>query len=86
MTTAEDGVERTTCTAPVATALFGATPGMRTVGCIEFFVSCNLMTRAAVVRNSLDGQGIGVEFLDLDPLDQARIQTFVEHQTPDGSA
>ena len=45
------------------------------------------LTCAAVVRNSLDGQGIGVEFLDLDPLDQARIQAFVEqHQTPDGSA
>ena len=41
------------------------------------------LTCAAVVRNSLDGQGIGVEFLDLDPLDQARIQTFVEqHQVP----
>lgn len=44
------------------------------------------LTCAAVVRNSLDGQGIGVEFLDFDPLDQARIQTFVEHQTPEGSA
>ena len=44
------------------------------------------LTCAAVVRNSLDGQGIGVEFLDLDSLDQARIQTFVKHQTPDGSA
>ncbi len=44
------------------------------------------LTCAAVVRNSLDGQGIGVEFLDLDPLDQARIQTFVEqHQVPGSS-
>ncbi len=44
------------------------------------------VTGAAVVRNSLDGPGIGVEFLDLDPLDRARIQAFVEqHQTPDSS-
>ena len=40
-------------------------------------VSCQ-----AVVRNSLDRTGIGVEFVDLEPLDRARIQLFVEqHQT-----
>ena len=40
-------------------------------------VSCQ-----AVVRHSLDGTGIGVEFVDLEPLDRARIQVFVEqHQT-----
>ncbi len=44
------------------------------------------LTCAAVVRNGLDGQGIGVEFLDLDPLDQARIQTFVEQHQVSGSS
>ena len=36
----------------------------------------------AVVRHALDGKGMGVEFVDLQPLDRARIQVFVEqHQT-----
>ena len=51
---------------------------------VEYMLTTH--TCAAVVRNSLDGPGIGVEFLDLDPLDRARIQAFVEqHQTPDSS-
>ncbi len=62
---------------PVGTALgvaFTPDPLINEVACV------------AVVRNSLDGKGIGVEFLDLDPLDQARIQAFVEqHQAPDSS-
>lgn len=31
-----------------------------------------------IVRHSLEGQGVGTEFLDMDPSDQERIKAFVE--------
>ncbi len=34
----------------------------------------------AIVRNGLEAKGVGVEFLDLDPLVQVRIMTFVAQQ------
>ena len=32
----------------------------------------------AIVRNHLEGKGVGVEFLDIEPSDQERIKAFVE--------
>ncbi len=32
----------------------------------------------AIVRNALEGKGVGVEFLDIEPSDQERIKAFVE--------
>ena len=32
----------------------------------------------AIVRNGLEGKGVGVEFLDIEPSDQERIKAFVE--------
>ncbi len=39
----------------------------------------------AIVRNGLEGKGVGVEFLDIEPSDQERIKAFVEKHlaTPD---
>ena len=34
----------------------------------------------AIVRNGLEGEGVGVEFLDIEPSDQERIKAFVENQ------
>ncbi len=31
-----------------------------------------------IVRNSLEGKGVGTEFLDMDPPDQERIKAFIE--------
>ncbi len=31
-----------------------------------------------IVRSSLEGKGVGTEFLDMDPPDQERIKAFVE--------
>ena len=35
----------------------------------------------AIVRNGLTGQGVGVEFLDLESHDQALIKAYVEKVT-----
>ncbi len=37
-------------------------------------ISCD-----AIVRNTLEGKGVGLEFLDLAPHDQKRIEEFVEN-------
>ena len=34
----------------------------------------------AIVRSRLEAQGVGVEFLHLDPRDRERISTFVQQQ------
>jgi hypothetical protein len=39
----------------------------------------------AIVRNALEGQGVGVEFLDLELHDQALIQAVVEETTGSGA-
>ena len=40
----------------------------------------------AVLRRYLQGTGVGVEFLDIDPADRARITTFVEKQQQGSSS
>ena len=32
----------------------------------------------AIVRNGLEGKGVGVEFLDIEPYDRERIKAFVD--------
>ncbi len=75
-------------TMTLETAQPQATCTMRPVLTIAALVALALTSGmcAQQQQDLVDGQGIGVEFLDLDPLDRARIQAFVEqHQTPDSS-
>ena len=43
-------------------------------------IQSHFITCAAIVRSAHPGQGIGIEFLDLSPEYQDKLQAFVEHR------